>query len=31
MNKPRRIRWAEHVACMVEKKNAHRILLGNPE
>jgi hypothetical protein len=27
----RRIRWAGYVACMGEKRNAHRILLGNPE
>jgi hypothetical protein len=25
------MRWAGHVACMEEKLNAYRILLGNPE
>jgi hypothetical protein len=27
----RRVRWAEHVARMGEKRNAYRILVGNPE
>lgn len=27
----RRMRWAEHVACMGEKRNAHRILAGKTE
>jgi hypothetical protein len=27
----RRMRWAEHVARMEEKRNAYRILVGNPE
>jgi hypothetical protein len=27
----RRMRWAEHVARMGEKRNAHRILVGKPE
>jgi hypothetical protein len=31
MIKSRRIRWAGHVACMGEKKNAYRIFMGNPE
>jgi hypothetical protein len=31
MIKPRRIRWAGHVARMDEKRNAYRILVGNPE
>jgi hypothetical protein len=28
---PRRMRWAEHVARMGEKRNAYRILVGKPE
>jgi hypothetical protein len=31
MNKSRRMRWAEHVAQMGEKRNAYRILVGKPE
>jgi hypothetical protein len=31
MIKPRRMRWAGHVACMGEKRNAYRILVGKPE
>jgi hypothetical protein len=31
MTKSRRRRWAGHVARMVEKKNAYRILVGKPE
>jgi hypothetical protein len=31
MIKSRRMRWAGRVAGMVEKRNAHRILVGNPE
>jgi hypothetical protein len=31
MIKSRRMRWAGHVARMGEKKNAYRILVGNPE
>jgi hypothetical protein len=27
----RRVRWAEHVACMGERRNAYRILVGKPE
>jgi hypothetical protein len=29
--KSRRMRWAAHVARMEEKRNAYRILVGNPE
>jgi hypothetical protein len=29
--KLRRMRWAEHVACMGEKRGAYRILVGSPE
>jgi hypothetical protein len=29
--KSRRMRWAEHVACMAEKRNAYRILVGKPD
>jgi hypothetical protein len=25
------MKWAEHVACIGEKINAYRILIGNPE
>jgi hypothetical protein len=31
MIKSRRMRWAGHVARMVKKKNAYRILVGKPE
>jgi hypothetical protein len=31
MIKSRRMRWDRHVACMGEKRNAYRILVGNPE
>jgi hypothetical protein len=31
MFKSRRMRWAEHVARMVEKRNTYRILVGKPE
>jgi hypothetical protein len=31
MDKSRRMRWAGHVARMGEKRNAYRILMGNPE
>jgi hypothetical protein len=27
----RRMRWAGHVARMGEKRNAYRVLVGNPE
>jgi hypothetical protein len=26
-----RMRWAGHVACMVERRGAHRVLVGKPE
>jgi hypothetical protein len=29
--KSRRMRWAEHVAQIREKRNAYRILVANPE
>jgi hypothetical protein len=29
--KSRRIRWAGHVARMVEKRNVYRLLVGKPE
>jgi hypothetical protein len=29
--KSRRMKWAGHVARIVEKRNAYRILVGNPE
>jgi hypothetical protein len=29
--KSRRMRWAGHVACMVEKRGAYRILVRRPE
>jgi hypothetical protein len=31
MIKSRRMRWTGHVARMGEKRNAYRILVGNPE
>jgi hypothetical protein len=31
MVKSRRMRWEGHAAHMVEKRNAYRILVGNPE
>jgi hypothetical protein len=31
MIKARRMRWAEHVARMGEKRNAYRLLVGKPE
>jgi hypothetical protein len=31
MIKSRMMRWAGHVARMGEKRNAYRILVGNPE
>jgi hypothetical protein len=31
MMKSRKMRWAGHAARMGEKKNAYRILVGNPE
>jgi hypothetical protein len=29
--KPRRMRWAGHVACMGEGRNMYRVLVGKPE
>ena len=29
--KSRRMRWAGHVACIEEKRGAHRVLVGKPE
>jgi len=29
--KSRRMRWAEHVACMKKRKEAYRILVGKPD
>jgi hypothetical protein len=29
--KPRKMRWAGHVARMGEKRNAYRLLVGKPE
>jgi hypothetical protein len=31
MIKSRRMKWAGHVARMREKRNAYRIVVGNPE
>jgi hypothetical protein len=31
MIKSRRMRWVGHVAQMEEKRNAYRIMVGNPE
>jgi hypothetical protein len=31
MIKSRRMKWAGHVARMMETRNAYRILVGNPE
>jgi hypothetical protein len=31
MNKSRRMRWAGHIAHMVEVRNAQSILVGKPE
>jgi hypothetical protein len=31
MIKSRRMRWEWHIARMVEKRNANRMLVGNPE
>jgi hypothetical protein len=31
MIKLRRMRWMGHVACMVEIRNAHKILVRKPE
>jgi len=29
--KSRRIRWAGHVACMLERRGVYRVLVGKPE
>jgi hypothetical protein len=31
MIKSMRMRWAGHVACLGEKRNAYRVLLGKPK
>jgi hypothetical protein len=31
VNKSRRMRWAGHVACMGERRDAYRVLVGKPE
>jgi hypothetical protein len=31
MIKSRRMKWAAHVACMVERRDVYRILVGKPE
>jgi len=31
MIKSRRMRWAGHVACMVEERGVYRVLVGKPE
>jgi hypothetical protein len=31
ITKPRRMRWAGHITCMGEKRNAYRILVGKSE
>jgi hypothetical protein len=31
MIKSRRMRWVGHVACLGEKRNVYRILMGKPE
>ena len=31
VGKPRRMRWAGHVARMVEVRGVHRVLVGKPE
>jgi RNase H-fold protein (predicted Holliday junction resolvase) len=31
MIKPKTTKWAGHVAYMLEKRNAHRIVVGKPE
>jgi hypothetical protein len=31
MMKLGRMRWADHVACMGEMRNAYRVLVGKPE
>jgi hypothetical protein len=29
--KSRRMRWAEHVACVGERRNVYRVLMGKPK
>ena len=29
--KSRRLRWAGHIACMEQSRNANRVLVGKPE
>jgi hypothetical protein len=29
--KSRRMRWAEHVACMEEMRNPYRVMVGKPK
>jgi hypothetical protein len=29
--KPRRMRWARHIACVGEMRNAYNILVGKPD
>jgi hypothetical protein len=31
MNKSRSKKWVGHVACIRQKRNVYRILVGNPE
>jgi hypothetical protein len=31
MIKPKRMRWSEHVASMIEKSSVYRKLIGRPE
>jgi hypothetical protein len=31
MNKPRRLRWPGHVACMGKRRGAYRVLVGKTE
>jgi len=31
MIKSRRMRWARHLACVVEERGVYRVLLGKPE
>ena len=31
VTKSRRMRWARHVACMGERRDAYRVLVGKPE
>jgi len=29
--KPKRMRWTRHMACMGDRKGAHRVLVGKPD